>query len=159
MSAVRQLKREHQLQPVVFRMLCDGFAGHLRGLVVLVGVAVSVHFGVVGVFLVVAAQLGHFLVGGNGVVKLRLFAVENGQPVEEEGTVVLLLIGVLAVRVFGAVGEFLENGNRVAVVAERVVEQALVKADFQRVRHEILGFFQRGERFVIVALAAFNFGK
>ena len=42
-------------------------------------------------------------------------------------------------------------------MAQRVVQQALVEADFERVRHERLGLLQRGERFFIIALAAFDF--
>ena len=112
MPAVGQLKGEHQLQPVVLWVLRHSVAGDLRGFVVFMRIAIGVHFGVVSVLLEIAAELGYFLVGGDGVIKLALLAIQNGKPVEEQGTVVLLLIGVLAVGMFGAGGKLLEDGNR-----------------------------------------------
>ncbi len=129
-----------------------GLLGDLGGLVVLLGIAVGIHLALVPALGVFPAHGDHQLVGLHRLVGLVLLAVDVGQPVEEDRAIVLLRVGVLAVRMAGLLHQALQGLRGFVVVAERVVDQGLIEADFERIRGQSLGLLQRGQRLLVVAL-------
>ncbi len=156
LAGIGKLASQHQLDALVLRHGLRCLLGHLGRLVVLLGIAVGIHLALVSALGIFPAHGDHQLVGLHRLVGLVLLAVHIGQPVEEDGAIVLFRFGVLAVRVAGLLYQALQGLRRLVVVAQGVVDQGFVEADFERIRGQRLGLLQRGQRLLVVALAALD---
>ena len=122
----------------------------------MLGIAVGIHLALVPVLGILPAQRHHQLVRLNRLICFVQLPVYVGQAVEEDGAIVLLGIGVLAVRVCGLLYQSLQALHCFVVVTERVVDQGFIEANFQGIGGQGLRFLQGGQRLLVVALPPFD---
>ncbi len=90
--------------------------GYLGCLFVLLGIAVGIYLALVPTLCVISAHGYHQLVGLHRLVCLILLAVNIRQPVEEDGAVILLRVGVLTIRMVGLLHQLLQRLGCIVVV-------------------------------------------
>src|SRR5581483_11278743 len=160
---ISKLAGQHQLGIAigvfVLRSSGDGFAGRSGGLVVFVRIAISVNNVLIAAQCVIAAHIGHLLIGSNGLVRLALLAIHIGQTVEEDRAIVLFAFRVLAGHMLGVSDQLFENLRCLIVLSKRVVGQRFIEIDFERIGGEVPGLLQRSQRLIVFTLVAFDFGN
>ncbi len=129
-AGVGELEGVHELHTAVFGKRFGGIGGDGERVLPLVRVAVAVDLALIAAQDVVATELDHLLVGVDCVRGLVFFAVDDAEPIEEDGTVALFGIGVLQ-RSDGSVQDGLKGGTRLIVFAERVVEHGFVEGELE----------------------------
>ncbi len=90
MPGIAKLSGQHQLNGFVLGERLRCIARHIGRLVVRLGIAIGVHLTLIAAFGELAAKREQLPVGGNGRFRVVLLALYVRQPVQENGTVVLL---------------------------------------------------------------------
>ncbi len=155
---IGQLFRVNHLHAVVFRLhLRRGLRGRKR-ILPLVRLAVGIHLAHVSVVCVIAAQIGHLLVGCHRIRHLVLLAVNVPQAIQESRAVPLLILRILALRIRRRIQDAGQHSDRLIVLAQGVIDQGFVVAHFfLHVRRGLrLRLLQRGQRIVVVPLQALD---